>query len=111
MRVLRDIFIARPWWELAPDQRLIVSQTVEGTTLNTAARSSSGHWIMAYLSSPSTVSIDMSKITAGSRALATWIDPTNGIETVIGYCQSSGVHSFTTPDGWVDALLWIEAIG
>lgn len=110
MSVLKEVFTARRWWDLVPDQRIITSQTVEGTTLNTAARSQSGDWIMVYLSSPTTVSIDTSRITASDTAEASWIDPKTGAQTPIGSFRSAGTPFFTTPSGWLDALLWIEAV-
>jgi hypothetical protein len=107
MRILKDFFNERRWWELVPDQRLITSQTVPGTTLNLAARSEAGDWILAYLSSPSSVSIDMSRIAGEGPLEATWIDPRNGLKAVIGQLAHSAAPSFTTPPGWEDALLWI----
>jgi hypothetical protein len=109
MRILRDIFTARCWWDLVPDQRIFVNQSVEGTTLNTAARSATGEWIMTYLSRPTTVSINLSLITAGSKVEASWIDPRTGQTTAIGNYRNAGIPFFSTPQGWEDALLWFEA--
>jgi hypothetical protein len=109
MKILHDIFTARRWWDLVPDQHLIVSQTVEGTTLNTAARSAVGDWIMVYLNSPTTVSINLSAITAGSKVKGKWIDPKTGKTTSIGTFRISETPSFSTPPGWEDALLWLVA--
>jgi hypothetical protein len=65
---------------------------------------------MVYLSSPTTVSIDISRITASDTAEASWIDPKTGAQTPIGSFRSAGTPFFTTPSGWLDALLWIEAV-
>jgi hypothetical protein len=111
MKILGEIFKARNWWDLVPDQRIFVSQTVEGTTWNTAARSAVGDWIMAYLSFPTKVSIDLSKITAGSKVKARWIDPRTGKATSIGTIRNSETPSFSTPPGWEDAILWLAALG
>lgn len=108
MKVLKDIFSSHSWWELIPDQRIFTHQSVEGTTLNTAARSESGEWIMAYLSSPTEVSIDLSKITAGSQVRAVWIDPKTGYISPIGHYPTTSTPSFTIPSGWEDALLWFS---
>jgi len=107
MKILRDIFTARRWWDLVPDQWIFASQSIEGTTRNTAARSAVGDWIMAYLSHPTTVSINLSKITAGDQVEAFWIDPTTGETISIGHYRNAGMPFFSTPPGWEDALLWL----
>jgi hypothetical protein len=108
MKILKDIITAQSWWELVPDQSIFASQAVEGTTLNTAARSESGNWVMAYLSSPTTVSIRMDKITTSDRVDAFWIDPRSGAQTIIGNYPNSGTPSFSTPASWEDALLLLK---
>jgi hypothetical protein len=109
MKILGHIFKARSWWDLVPDQRILLSQTVEGTTWNTAARSAAGDWIMAYLASPTTVSIDLSKITASSKVKASWIDPQTGKTIHVGTFRTSETPVFSTPPDWEDALLWVMA--
>lgn len=111
MAVLRNIFTARAWWDLAPDQGVFASQAIPGTTLNTAARSLSGDWAIAYLSSPTTVSVAMDKITASNTVVASWIDPLTGAQTRIGSFPNVGVRSFSTPYRWEDALLLLEKAG
>lgn len=108
MKILKDMFVSRRWWELVPDQSIFASQTVEGTTLNTGARSSVGDWILAYFSCPTTVSINLNRITAGNQVEAFWIDPKTGETSIIGRYPTGSTPSFTTPSGWEDALLWIH---
>lgn len=80
-----------------------------GPTLNAAAPSSAGDWVLAYLSGDTTVSIRMDKITAGDTVEASWFDPTTGAKTSIGSFTNRGVQSFSTPAGWEDAILLLEA--
>jgi hypothetical protein len=108
MKILGQIFRARNWWDLVPDQGIFLSQSVAGTTRNTAARSANGDWIMAYLANPSTVSIDLSKITSGTKVKAKWIDPRTGKASLIGTFRNSEMPTFSSPSGWEDALLWIS---
>jgi hypothetical protein len=109
--ILKKIFSDRKeWWYLVPDQTIFAAGgNTEGRVLNLAARHKDGQWVMAYSGSKSSFSIHMDKITAGERANAFWIDPRTGERTPIGSFPNTGVQSFSTPDGWEDALLILEA--
>jgi len=105
--ILKKIFTDRKeWWRLVPDQSIFASGgNTKGRILNLAARHKDGQWIMAYLGSKAEFSINMSKL-AAEKAKAFWIDPRTG-ESI----PATGRESFTTPDGWEDALLILEASG
>ena len=66
---------------------------------------------MVYLGDKASFSIDLSKITGGSKASAFWIDPRTGESVSLGEVPNSGVQQFTTPEGWEDALLILESPG
>lgn len=111
MGVLKKIFLARQeWWYLVPDQSIFASggQTT-GQILNLAARHKDGKWIMIYLGSKASFSINMNKITSGIHVNAFWIDPKTGDLVSIGGFPMTGVQSFSTPDEWEDAILILEA--
>jgi hypothetical protein len=114
MSVLKRIFCERNWWDLVPDQKLIVSQPNEGTTLNVAARSAQGDWAMIYLGLPTAFSVIMNRLQGPASYEAFWIHPETGLESSIssysgiGTISSSDILYFTTPPGWPDALLWIR---
>ena len=111
MAVLKRVFLGREeWWYLVPDQSILVSggQT-KGDLLNLAARNKDGKWIMVYLASKASFSVDMSKITAANKAHVFWIDPKTGESTSVGSFSNTGVQSFSTPDNWEDAILILEA--
>jgi len=113
MGILKKIFLGlKEWWYLVPDQSIFASggQTV-GQVLNLAARHKDGKWIMAYLASKATFSINMDKIASIGKVNAFWIDPRTGESVAAGSFSNTGVESFTTPDGWEDALLILEASG
>jgi hypothetical protein len=113
MGVLKKIFLGRKeWWYLVPDQSIFASggQT-GGDVLNLAAHHKNGEWIMVYLGSKSSFSINMNKITAGSKVNAFWIDPKNGDSVPIGSFSNTAVKSFSTPDEWEDAILILETSG
>jgi hypothetical protein len=109
LSVLARFFASLEWWQLDPDSSVLASGAGSGEKLNAAMRSEKGDRILAYLSSPTTVSIRMDRLTAGNSAATSWIDPTTGARTAIGDLPTQGEKSFTTPDGWQDALLLLEA--
>jgi hypothetical protein len=109
MGILKKIFLDRvEWWNLVPDQTIFATGgNTNGRVLNLSARHKDGKWVMAYLGSQSSFSIDMKNITS-AKAKAFWIDPKTGDSVAIGVFSSSGVRSFSTPAEWEDALLILE---
>lgn len=99
----------REWWLLVPDPSLLASGAGSGFARNLAARAAAGDWLVAYLSEPSTVSLRLDAITAGRRGKATWIDPRSGERKPAGSFAAAGAQSFTTPQGWEDAVLLVDA--
>jgi hypothetical protein len=79
--------------------------------LNLAARHKDGRWVMAYLWSKAEVSIKMDRISSARQVNAFWIDPRDGKQESIGKLSKMGVHKFSTPEGWEDALLVLEEAG
>ena len=108
MGVLKQIFTSREWWKHVPDQSVFAMGASGEKTLNAAARSNEGDSIIIYLSSPTTVSINMSKITAGQAVRATWVNPETGEQTIIGTFPNTRQRSFTTPELWQDAVLLLD---
>ena len=45
----------------------------------------------------------------GPEVAAFWIDPISGDAWPVGTFSNKGVQSFSTPDGWEDAILVLEA--
>ena len=95
-----------------PDQSILAAggQT-EGQILNLAARHKDGKWVMVYLADKASVSVNMSKLATTGKAAARWIDPRTGDSAPAGSFTNAGVQSFSTPDGWEDALLILESSG
>ena len=110
--ICTEVFTSLPgWWTLVPDQSLFAAGEGDGLTLNVAARSAAGDWVLVYLSSNTTVSIRLDVTPVEGALDASWIDPTTGARTKIGGSASGGVESFSTPDGWEDALLLLGRQG
>jgi hypothetical protein len=112
LTLLKRIFEGRKeWWRLVPDQALLTTggQT-EGRVLNLAARHQEGKWAMVYCGAEASVSVDVGKLT-GKEFEAHWIDPRTAEPVAAGRFAARGVQSFSTPEGWEDALLVLETIG
>jgi hypothetical protein len=111
--LLKKIFLDRKeWWQLVPDQTIFASGgNTTGQILNLAARHQGGKWIMVYLGSKASFSINMNKLATGNTVRAFWIDPRNREVATIDTPSGTGVQPFSTPDGWEDALLILEAAG
>ena len=111
--ILKQIFLAREeWWRLVPDQSIFATGgNTEGQILNLAARHENGRWLIVYLGSKASFSIHMDKLASGASVKAFWIDPRSGDATVIDAQGRSDVESFSTPEGWEDALLILPPAG
>jgi hypothetical protein len=108
--LLKRIFLDRKeWWYLVPDQEIFASggQT-EGQVLNLAGRHKDGRWAMVYCGAAASFAVNMGKL-AGKNVQAFWVDPKTAESTEAGRFTNAGVQSFSTPAGWEDALLVLEA--
>ena len=88
----------------------LVSGQGSGFALNTAARSASGRWIIAYLSEPCSISLSLDSLAGSSLAQAWWIDPTSGERFIAGRYPVTRPAVFETPPGWADAVLLAEPL-
>jgi hypothetical protein len=111
MGILKQAFLEREeWWNLVPDPAILAEGgNVEGDVLNLAARHASGKWLMVYLGAEASFAVDGTKIGGAERATAFWIDPRNGHRISARDFATGSVLRFTTPEGWEDALLIVEA--
>ncbi len=112
MGILKKLFMARnEWWLLVPDQSLFASGgRTEGDVLHLAARHQDGKWAMLYLADNASFSVNLSKISAAKVNLS-WINPETGVATPMGHESNLVVKAVTTPKGWQDAILILEAAG
>lgn len=111
MGICKNVFLARSqWWQLTPDPSLLVAggQT-DGDILTLAARHAEGRWAIVYAASPTRFSVAMHKLGPGPESLASWVDPRTGQCSEKARYSNSGVQTFTTPHGWEDSLLVLDA--
>ena len=104
---MKALFVSRPWYNLVPDQNHTIVTAGYGTfsasgAVNTndyltAARTSDGALVIAYMPTSRTITVDMSKL-SGS-AMARWYDPSMGTFTTIAGSpfSNAGTHQFTPP--------------
>lgn len=98
-QLMGNLFRSRAWQKLVPDTtNVVMTSNTGGAGTASAARTSDGQSVIAYLSSTQSATFDMSKITdAGSQAIARWFDPTNGAVRNAGTFANSGSQTFTAP--------------
>jgi hypothetical protein len=108
MGVLKKVLASGKWWLRVPDQSVFLEGAGGEKTLNAALRSTDGDGMIVYVSNPTTVKVDMSKITAAKTVQARWVNTETGEETLIGELPATGARSFSTPEGRPDAVLMLE---
>jgi len=74
-----------------------------------AARHQDGKWAMFYLADKTTFSVNMGKLN-GPKVNVFWVNPITGESGPVRQEANTGVRSFSTPNGWEDALLILEAV-
>ncbi len=107
--ILKKVFLGlSEWWYLVPDQSVFATggQT-QGQILDLAARHKDGKWVMVYLGSKASFSIQMDKLAAPKISIR-WIDPRTGDAVAAGTFSNRVVPWFSTPEGWEDAVLILE---
>ena len=120
LTIWKQFFTSLPWQDLVPDQDHSVVTAGLGTygTLQTrvsqsdyltAAKTPDGSFVIAYMPTARTITVNMASLKA--HATAQWFDPTNGAYTTIpgGPFANTGTREFTPPgsnhDGASDWLL------
>lgn len=121
MEIWKDFFSALPWQDLVPDQKhatltagygtfgddkvifdsnsLTAKMTprVSQSDYSTAAKTPDGSYVVLYMPTPRTVTLNMTDLR--SPVTARWFDPTNGkYQEIQGSpFQNTGSHQFTPP--------------
>jgi hypothetical protein len=103
------LFGSRAWFDLVPDQQheVVTSGLGEFTGLDylSAARTSDGGTIIAYMPTSRTIAVNLAKV-SGEKAVAWWFNPRNGEATLAGKFPTTGTREFTpsAPGDWVLVL-------
>jgi hypothetical protein len=112
LKILRDIFTSRKWWQLEPDQSIFhndkYSDTIPGIAYG--LKSTSDDLIMVYARRPATFPVNMEKMHTKHQVAATWVNPADGSTIMLGKFKPEGMQMFSTPPGFEDSLLILECI-
>ena len=106
MQHLHNLFASRPWQQLIPDQKhtgvVAGLGDLRGLDTLTAACTADHATLIAYIPTPRTVTVDLSKI-SGSQACAWWYDPRSGAAQAAGLFPTGEPLTLATPAGgdWV----------
>ena len=139
LTIWKNFFSSLPWQELVPDQEHTavtaglgtygstevqvnpkdysakMKPSVSQSDFATAARTHDGSFVVVYIPTARTVTVNMKSLKGP--AIAKWFDPTNGdFQTISGGpFPSTGVRQFTPPgknhDGDSDWVLLLDASG
>jgi hypothetical protein len=126
LAIWKKFFSSLPWQDLVPDQDHKVVTSGLGTygTLDTrvsqsdyctAAKTSDGVYVIVYMPTARTITVNMARLKAPAHAA--WFDPTNGAYTKIpgGPVSNAGTRQFTPPgknhEGANDWVLVLSASG
>jgi hypothetical protein len=101
---LGRLFVSRPFHKLVPDQdhSVLTAGFESDKTYATAARASDGSFVIAYIPTNRSVTIDLSKV-SGPYARAWWFNPRTAVSTLINSYRTTISKIFTPPDenDWV----------
>jgi Protein of unknown function (DUF4038)/Putative collagen-binding domain of a collagenase len=126
LTIWKDFFSSLPWYELVPDQNHSTVTAGLGTygtfktpvsksDFCTAAKTADGSFVLAYMPTARTVTVNMAALKAPVKAK--WFDPASGTYTLIAPepFANSGTRQFTPPrnnrDGDTDWVLLLDASG
>lgn len=101
---IKRLFESFEWYKLVPDQdhSVLMEGFDDKGNYAPCARTDNGSAIIAYLPTPRTVTIDLTKI-SGEESQCQWFNPREGNYTWIGKFPTKGSQEFTPLDGedWV----------
>lgn len=109
--ILKDIISNVKWWNLIPDNTIILSSNdpseVDFKQKMVASKSSDGDIILIYFHhlSPKTSQINLNDITTNDDVVGMWIHPKDGSAQLCGNYSIDDNPTVTVPAAWEDGLL------
>lgn len=101
---LKKLLLSKPYFERIPDQSLIAAGQGEKYDYQVATRGK--NYALIYTYNGREMQISMGKI-AGDKVAASWFNPRNGKQTVIGKFENNGMHTFNPPGEMEDGNDWV----
>jgi hypothetical protein len=116
MAYLPTLLNGRAWWTLVPDinHTVLTAGVSSGTDQAATARASDGSFVLAYLPSARSVTVNLAQL-SGPNVNARWYDPANGTYTSIAGSPfaASGSRGFSpaasNSSGFGDWVLVLES--
>ena len=96
MGYMRDLFEARDWMRLRPDQDIIATDTRDGAEHIRAARAEDGSYAYVYTPYGHAVEVNLEALSPGSVQVR-WFDPRTGDYGPIEKASSQGSRKFDPP--------------
>ena len=101
MKHVAELFESLPWWELRPDQSLIVRAADDPARFVAAARTEDGTAAVVYLPVGGQVTLDDSPVVAGGKSQ--WFNPRDGKRSDAKQ-EGKGVYRAPDENDWVLVL-------
>jgi hypothetical protein len=109
MTILKKLLETCKWWQLVPDQSLFVQNASSDKTFNSASRSTDSDFAIVYLSSRTSVPIDLRRVARTDRVTVTFMNPATGATKDLGDFPSHSTQTIETPADSEDAVLLLDA--
>jgi hypothetical protein len=112
---LRAFLRARSWWDLVPDQELILEGQGTGQTIKSAVVAADGSEVLVYFPDRTPALLCLDGI-VGQRITSTWFDPRDGdtqpagVPILLGEGAERPPARFLPPHGWLDAVLILQGV-
>ena len=94
MGYMKQLFLARSWFKLVPDQSMILNENKEGAAYQMAAISNDENFALIYTPFGKTISTDLNRI-SGKTIKAWWFNPRDGRILTIGEYSDKQPMDFT----------------
>ena len=96
MKFFREVFEARPFYRLIPDQDLVADQNPEGPDHVRAARDSEGKFAIFYIPTGRLVQVKLDRL-AATNIRAFWFNPRQNAAQLIGTFVRSEQRTYSPP--------------
>jgi hypothetical protein len=107
MTIMRNFFASIEWWRLVPSHELIQNQPEDETLKMVVSIAREDELLLAYLPDNNIIKLDLTVFSGSLKGK--WLNPVTGNYISIDrpVIPASGV-SFSRPEGWEDAILFLK---
>ena len=109
IQYFKNIFTSFEWWNLIPNQSIILSGEGSGNNKKSSAMFIKEDRMIIYFATNSEAKIDLSKITVSNLLSSYWWNPKDQSKTSSVNIDNKTDITLSPPDGWEDGLLIVES--